>query len=216
MHCWKNGGLFLNKPSAGLSEACHGGVKLSSVPGVVTHFIERSFSLSLFFSLAIRLLSCICLCCKSETIKMEIFCRWIDRKIGERAELILQSLRRFTYVTAHSPIFMSLHLRHSSFSNPSVALPMSQLIHQPFRCFAYVSAYSPTLLSLLLCHRLFTYVTWRAAHVIFLIITGTAVVPHLILAGVVIISDSLISISSFIQMVSIGCTCVIGFFTFRK
>ena len=27
-HCWKNGGSFLKKPSAGLSEACHGGVKL--------------------------------------------------------------------------------------------------------------------------------------------------------------------------------------------
>ena len=37
----------------------------------------------------------------------------------------------------HSPTFLSLHLRHSSFSNPSSA--------------------SRT-------HRLFTYVTWRAAH----------------------------------------------------
>ena len=52
----------------------------------------------------------------------------------------------------------------SSFSNPSVALPTSQLILQPFRCFTYVTAHSPTLLSLLLRHRLFTYVTWRAAH----------------------------------------------------
>ena len=60
--------------------------------------------------------------------------------------------------------FPSLHLRHSSFSNPSVGLPMSQLILQPFRCFTYVTAHSPTLLSLLLRHRLFTYVTWRAAH----------------------------------------------------
>ena len=65
LHCWKNGGSFLKKPSAGLLEACHGGVKLSSVPGVVTHVIERSF----FFCLAMRLLSCFCLCCKSETIK---------------------------------------------------------------------------------------------------------------------------------------------------
>ena len=52
MHCWKNGGSFLKKPSAGLSEACHGGVKQSSMPEVVTHVIERPFSLSLalFFS----------------------------------------------------------------------------------------------------------------------------------------------------------------------
>ena len=35
----------------------------------------------------------------------------------------------------HSPIFPSLHVRHSSFSNPSVALPTSQLILQTFRCF---------------------------------------------------------------------------------
>ena len=31
--------------------------------------------------------------------------------------------------------------------------------------FTYVTAHSPTHLSLLLCHRLFTYVTWQAAHV---------------------------------------------------
>ena len=80
-------------------------------------------------------------------------------------QLILQPFRRFTYITAHSPTFPSLQLRHSSFSNPSVALPRSRLILQTFRCFTYVTAYSPTLLSLHLRHRLFTYVTWRAAHV---------------------------------------------------
>ena len=67
---------------------------------------------------------------------------------------------------AHSPNFPSLHLRRSSFSNPSVALPMSQLILQPFRCFTYVTAHSLTLLSLLR-HKLFTYVTWRAAHALY-------------------------------------------------
>ena len=46
---------------------------------------------------------------------------------------------------AHSPTFPSFHLRHSSFSNPSVALPTSQLILQPFRRFTYVTAHSPTL-----------------------------------------------------------------------
>ena len=39
----------------------------------------------------------------------------------------------------------SLYLRHSSFSNPSVALPASQLILQPFHRFTYVTAHSPTL-----------------------------------------------------------------------
>ena len=57
---------------------------------------------------------------------------------------------------AHSPAFPSLHLRHSSFSNPSVALPTSQFILQYFRCFTYVTAHSPSLISLLLRHMLFT------------------------------------------------------------
>ena len=61
---------------------------------------------------------------------------------------------------AHSPTLPSFQLRH----NPSVALPTLQLILQPFCCFTYLTAHSPTLLSLLLRHKLFTYVTWRAAH----------------------------------------------------
>ena len=51
----------------------------------------------------------------------------------------------------NSPNFASLHLRHNSFSNPSVALPTSQLILQSFRCFTYVTVHSPTLLLLFLC-----------------------------------------------------------------
>ena len=104
----------------------------------------------------------------------ELWRRWSDWKLGEWAELIviviaeliLQTFSHFTYVTAHSdcPSFPSLDLLHSSFSNPSLALPTSQLILQPLRCFTYVTAHSPTLLSLLICHRIFTYVTWRAAH----------------------------------------------------
>ena len=80
------------------------------------------------------------------------------------AELILQAFSHFTYVTAHSHSFPSLHLRHSLFSNPSLALPTSQLILKPFCCFTYITAHSPTLVLLLLRHRSFTYVTWRAAH----------------------------------------------------
>ena len=56
------------------------------------------------------------------------------------SQTILQPFRRFTYVTAHS---------------------------RPFRRFTYVTAHSTTLLSLLLRHRIFTYVSWRAAHGIF-------------------------------------------------
>ena len=99
-------------------------------------------------------------------------------KAREGLELILQVFSHFTYVTAHSdsPSFLSLHLHHSSFSNPFLALPMSHLILQPFysftyitahylslRRFNYVTAHSTTLLSLQLCHRHFTYVTWRSA-----------------------------------------------------
>ena len=72
---------------------------------------------------------------------------------------------------AHSPTFPSLHLRHSSFSNTSVALPTSQLILQPFCCFTNVTTHSPPLLSLLLRHRLFTFVTWRAAPVMNIVLS---------------------------------------------
>ena len=37
------------------------------------------------------------------------------------SQLIFQLFRRFTYVTAHFSTLTSLHLRHSSFYNPSVA-----------------------------------------------------------------------------------------------
>ena len=59
-----------------------------------------------------------------------------------QAELILQTLRHFTYVTAHSPTLSSIYLRHSSFSNPSVASSTSQLIFQPFFRFSYVTGSS--------------------------------------------------------------------------
>ena len=60
-------------------------------------------------------------------------------------ELILQDFSHFTYVTAHSdsPIFSSLHLRRSSFSNPSLA-------------FTSVTTHSPILPLLHLCHSSFS------------------------------------------------------------
>ena len=80
----------------------------------------------------------------------QLWCRWSD-------ELILQAFNHFTYVTAdsHSPSFPSPHLRHSSFSNPSVASPTSQLILQSFFRFS-VSAHSPTYPSLHLSHSSFS------------------------------------------------------------
>ena len=57
---------------------------------------------------------------------------------------------------AHSPIFPSLYLHHSSFSNFSITSPMSQLILKPFHCFTYVTAHSPTLPSISQRHSSFS------------------------------------------------------------
>ena len=76
---------------------------------------------------------------------------WTERQWHHRRKrrftyvpLIVQSFRCFTYFTAHSPSLPPLHLRHSSFYNPSAASPTSQVILQPFRCFTYVTSTSRT------------------------------------------------------------------------
>ena len=73
-------------------------------------------------------------------------------------ELFLQPLRPFTYVTTHSPTLLVLYIRHSSFSNPSVASPTSQFILQPFFRFSYVTSsdHSPTFPLLHLRHNSFS------------------------------------------------------------
>ena len=48
------------------------------------------------------------------------------------------------FQSPHSSTFLSLHLRHNSFSNPSVALPTSQLILLLIFCFFYVTGSSLT------------------------------------------------------------------------
>ena len=72
-------------------------------------------------------------------LENELWRRWSDGKLGEWAELILQTFRYFTYVPAHSATLPSLYLRHSSFSNPSVASPTSQLILESFFRFSYIT-----------------------------------------------------------------------------
>ena len=94
-----------------------------------------------------------------EGLVNELWRRWSNKK-GCRMSYDIGS-------SAHSPTFPSLRLCHSSFSNPSIDLLASQLILQPFHCFTYITAHSPTLLLLLLCYRLFTYVTWWAAHALY-------------------------------------------------
>ena len=107
-------------------------------------------------------------------VENELWCRWSSGRVGEWtvmqvkqwkgwrmscdvgkatkglanelwALLILQPFLHFTYITAHSPTLLSLYLRHSSFSNPSVGSPMPQLILNP-------SFASPTSQALHLCH----------------------------------------------------------------
>ena len=80
----------------------------------------------------------------TEGLENELWCRWSDGKVGEWATEGLgnESWCRFTYVTTHSPTLPSLYLRHSSFSNPSVASPPSKFILQPFFRFSYVTSSS--------------------------------------------------------------------------
>ena len=123
-------------------------------------------------------------------------CCVIIRQVGilsvtsPTSELILQPFRRFTNVRTHSLTLPSLHLRHNSFSNPSVALrtsqlilqtlpllylhqnsfsnpsvalPTSELILQPFRRFTYVRTHSPTFPSLYLRHSSFSNPSFASA-----------------------------------------------------
>ena len=91
-----------------------------------------------------------------ERLENELWRKWSNRRVGEWAVTYVKRRKGWRMSSAHSPTFPSLHVRHNSLSNPSVALPMSQLILQPFCCFTYVTVHSPTLLSLLLRHKLFT------------------------------------------------------------
>ena len=90
------------------------------------------------------------------------------------SQLILQPFRRFTYVTAHSPILPLLHLRHSSFSNPSLASFTYVTTHSAtLRLFTYVTAHSPILPLLHIRHSSFSNPSFasptsQALHLIYL------------------------------------------------
>ena len=60
-------------------------------------------------------------------------------------QLILQTFRRFTYVTTHSPTLPLLHLRQSSFFNPSFASPTSHA--RPLRPLSRRPCISPRLIT---------------------------------------------------------------------
>ena len=135
----------------------------------------------------------------AEGLENELWRRWSAYDVDEAteglssdegkaaAELVNELWRMWSSARVGEPKSVTLtllHLRQSSFSNPSAALTTSQLILQPFRCFTYVIGTSPTsqlilqpfrrytyvtghstTLSLLhLRHRHFNYVTLRAAH----------------------------------------------------
>ena len=59
----------------------------------------------------------------------EVTERFLNELCSPTSQLILQPFRRFTYITAHSPTLLFLHVRHSSFFNPSFASPTSQVLH---------------------------------------------------------------------------------------
>ena len=66
----------------------------------------------------------------SAPVHTPVLCSFSKVSVTSRtSQLILQPFRRFTYVTAHSPTLPLLHLRHSSFSNPSFASLTSQALH---------------------------------------------------------------------------------------
>ena len=69
------------------------------------------------------------------------------------SHLILQPSCRFTYITAHCLTLPLLHLRHSSFPDPSFAAPTSQSLH--WRVTNMCRADSPTFPSLHLRHNSF-------------------------------------------------------------
>ena len=75
--------------------------------------------------------------------------KWKSCDVGEAKEGLeneqssfSKAFSRFTYVIAHSPTLPSLYLKHSSFSNPSIASPTSQFILQPLFCFSYATSSS--------------------------------------------------------------------------
>ena len=128
----------------------------------------------------------------TEGLENELWRRWSNGSVVEwvvtyvkwRNGCRMNRVRSYSHSRVHSPTFQSFHLRHNSFSKPSVALPMPQLILQTFRFFTYVIGTSPmsqlilqllhrftyitghstTLPLLLLRHRHFAYFTWWAAH----------------------------------------------------
>ena len=73
-----------------------------------------------------------------EGLENELWRGWSDGKLGEWALLYIC----ISMSSAHSPTFLSLHLRHSSFPNHSLTLPRSQFILQPFFRFSYVTSSS--------------------------------------------------------------------------
>ena len=82
----------------------------------------------------------------AEGLENELWRRWSAYDVGEATEGLENELwRKYNDVRVGEwGSLTSLYLRHSSFSNPSAALPTSQFNLQPFRCFTYVIGTSPT------------------------------------------------------------------------
>ena len=70
---------------------------------------------------------------------------WKGWRMSSAMTITMSSAITITMSSAYSPTLLSLYLRHSSFSNPSVASPTSQFFLQPFFRFSYVTSSSLTL-----------------------------------------------------------------------
>ena len=127
----------------------HGDQGCSFIMDCISAVASRCFPHPTFFSIWTDLK-------RSEKIPEAPTCRWGEWIWLTGPSGLHRNSPGLNMSSPHSPTFPSLHLRHNSFSNPSIALPTSQLILQPFRCFTFVTVHSPTLLSLLLRHKLFT------------------------------------------------------------
>ena len=80
----------------------------------------------------------------TESLELNSFSKLSVTSPTSQLILILQAFHHFTYVTGHSPTLPLLYLQNNSFSNPSIASPMSQLILQPFFRLSYVTGFSLT------------------------------------------------------------------------
>ena len=114
-------------------------VQLHSLPRIWVHGVpEEVYTSKVFYKkVCVRICLCVCVCvCVCARARKYLCDRRRTRSsfsnlfvTSPASQIILQPFRHFTYITVHSPTLPLLHLRQSSFSNPSFASPTSQANH---------------------------------------------------------------------------------------